>query len=426
MKRYPAYDPPEYVNWTPDPEVMQQYRRTLRQTPDRRHVIEPLSVDALLGLYAGMLRHRLHEIALKRWVKQGVITKAWLGTGEEAVTTGCVHALNREPFEDGLPYDIVSPVIRNAGACHEMGMPVSSILKTYLGTADSPSRGRDLHVGDVRKGVIPPISHMGDMVPVCAGVALAFKLRRQPRVALTWVGDGATKTGAFHEGFSVAAALRVPLIVIIQNNQIALGTRLERHHRGDFTAWPKAYGVEGATMDGNNVLDVYAATKLAVDRVRNGEGPMLLIAETFRMGGHATHDEHEARQLFPPETFEYWGKRDPIGTYEAYLIQSKLDLAAAGDGLQGRKRAERNAAVLQAIEKRVIAEVDAACQEALLSRKERMPKPEDLLEGVYSSGPQPIARPWSQVARASASTGDQPLETSDPLATDRRSAAADD
>ncbi|MBI3951021.1 MAG: thiamine pyrophosphate-dependent dehydrogenase E1 component subunit alpha [Acidobacteria bacterium] len=420
MKRYPAFDPPEYLDWSPDPEVMQQYRRTLRQPPERREIIEHLSVDTLLGSYEGMLRHRLHEIALKRWVKQGIITKAWLGTGEEAVTAGCVHALNREPFENGEPHDFVAPMIRNAGACHEMGMPVSSIFKTYLGTADSPSRGRDLHVGDVNKGVVPPISHMGEMVPVCAGIALAFKMRRQPRVALTWVGDGASKTGAFHEGFSVAAALRVPLIVVLQNNQIALGTRVDRHHRGDFTVWPKAYGVEGASMDGNNVLDVYAATKLAADRVRNGEGPFLLYAETFRMGGHATHDEHEARQLFSPETFEYWGKRDPIGTYETYLIQSKLDLAKANDGLPGKKLAERNAAVLQAIEARVIAEIDAACEEALISRKECVPDPADLLKGVYSDDSNWVARRWSLVASEDAVTSDQRRETRDQLTSDSR------
>lgn len=406
MKRYPAYDPPEYVNWAPDPEVMRAYRRTLRRHPERRAIIEQLSVETLLGLYEGMLRHRLHEIALKRWVRQGVITKAWLGTGEEAVTIGCVHALNRQPFEDGLPHDIVAPLIRNAGACHEMGMPVSAIFKTYLGTADAPTRGRDLHLGDVDKGVIPPISHMGDMVPFCAGIALSFKYRRQPRVVLTWTGDGSTKTGAFHEGMSLAAALGVPLIVVIQNNQVALGTPVEYHHKGDFAVWPKAYGVEGAAMDGNNVLDVYATTRWAADRARQGHGPVLLIAETFRMGGHATHDEADARRIFSPEVFEYWGKRDPIGTYETYLIKSGIDLAQANDGLKGKKLEERNAAVLEAIEERVIAEIDAACEEALQSRKERMPRPEELLEGVYCEESS-ASLPSSAVAAGAPATGDE-------------------
>jgi pyruvate dehydrogenase E1 component alpha subunit/2-oxoisovalerate dehydrogenase E1 component alpha subunit len=388
MKRYSAYDPPEYINWTPDPEVMQEFRTTLRKHPERWAIIENLSVETLLKLYAGMLRHRLHEIMLKRWVKQGVISKAWLGTGEEAVTAGCVHALNRETFEDGRPTDFVGPLIRNAGAWHEMGLPISGILKAYLGTADSPMRGRDLHIGDIHGGVIPPISHLGELIPVCAGIALAFKLRRQPRVAMTWIGDGATKTGVFHEGFNFAAVQRVPLVLVIQNNQIALGTLLEQHQRGDFTFWPKAYGVEGASFDGNNVLDTYATARLAVDMARRGEGPVLLIAETFRMGGHATHDEQDARKLFPPEVFAHWGKRDPIGMYETYLIESKIDLS--GEGLKGKKLAERNTEILQEIEQRVIAEVDAAAEEALYSRKHRMPKPEEALGGIYSDEPEEI------------------------------------
>ncbi|MCS6805087.1 MAG: thiamine pyrophosphate-dependent dehydrogenase E1 component subunit alpha [Acidobacteriota bacterium] len=388
MKRYPAYDPPEYVNWTPDPEVMKQFRQTIRRHPQRWEIIRQLSVRALLDLYRGLLRHRLHEIALFRWVKQGIISKAWLGTGEEAVTIGAVHALNRERFEGTEPYDYVLPMIRNGGACHEMGMPMSSIFKTYLGTGDSPSRGRDVHLGDVRYGVIPPISHIGDMVPVAAGIALGFKYKGQPRVALTWIGDGGTKTGAFHEGMCCAAAFHVPLIVIVQNNQIALGTRLEVHHKGDFMALHKAYGFEGAAMDGNNVLDVYAATKIAADHVRSGGRPYLLVAETFRMGGHATHDVSDARRIIPPEEFAYWGKRDPIGMYETYLIESHLDLAEAGDGLKGKKLAARNAAVLQRIEAEVEAEVEAACQEAQRSAIECPPNPDELLDAVYSNPPE--------------------------------------
>jgi TPP-dependent pyruvate/acetoin dehydrogenase alpha subunit len=370
------------MNWTPDPEAMEEFRATLRKDGERQAIIESLGGEQLLGLYRGMLRHRLHEIMLKRWVKQGVISKAWLATGEEAVTAGCVHALNRETFEDGRPTDFVGPLIRNAGAWHEMGLPISGIFKAYLGTADSPMRGRDLHIGDVHGGVIPPISHLGELVPVCAGIALAFKLRRQPRVAMTWIGDGATKTGVFHEGFNFAAAQGVPLVLVIQNNQVALGTLLRQHQRGNFADWPKAYGVEGAVFDGNNVLDTYAAAKIAVDKARRGDGPIMLIAETFRMGGHATHDEQEGRKLFPPEVFAHWGKRDPIGMYETYLTESKIDLS--GEGLKGKKLAERNAQVLQEVEQQVSAEVDAAAQDALYSRKHNMPKPEDALGGVYS------------------------------------------
>src|SRR5690606_20223400 len=150
---------------------------------------------------------------LKRWLRQGVISKAWLGTGEEAATIGCVHALERDR-------DIVAPMIRNAGECHEMGMPLEEPFTVYLGAADSPNGGRDLHAGDLSRGVLQPISLVGDSIPVIVGIALAFRRRREPRVALTWVGDGATKTTAFHEGINLAAVLKVPAIVVIQNNQV--------------------------------------------------------------------------------------------------------------------------------------------------------------------------------------------------------------
>src|SRR5438067_13897635 len=128
-----------------------------------------------------------------------VISKAWLGTGEEATTVGTVHALERGR-------NVVAPMIRNAAACCELGLPVSDMLRAYLGSADSPARGRDLHVGAWPQGVLQPISHVGDMVAVTSGIALAFKIRQEPRVALTWVGDGATKTAAAHAGTNGAAA----------------------------------------------------------------------------------------------------------------------------------------------------------------------------------------------------------------------------
>ncbi|HEY9233040.1 MAG TPA: hypothetical protein VIS78_12870, partial [Blastocatellia bacterium] len=166
MIRYPAFDPPEYINWQADAQVVERFAHTLEAHAERHAIIRQLSAAQLVALYEGLLRNRLHDIALKRWVKQGVISKAWLGTGEEAATIGPVHALNREAFGDGLPTDLVAPMIRNAGACHEMGMPLADMLRGYLGTADSPTRGRDLHIGDFQRGVLTPISHVGDVMAV--------------------------------------------------------------------------------------------------------------------------------------------------------------------------------------------------------------------------------------------------------------------
>lgn len=384
MIRYSAFDPPEYVNWIPDPDVVEEYRFTIEKNADRKAIISALERDQLLAMYEGLLRNRLHDIALKRWVKQGVISKAWLGTGEEAATIGAVHALNRSTASDGRSTDFVAPMIRNAGACHEMGMTVADMLRGYLGTEDSPTRGRDLHIGDFDRGVLAPISHVGDIAAVSLGLALSFKLREQGRVALTWVGDGSTKTGIFHESMNFAAVQHLPIIIIIQNNLVALGTRLDQHHRSSFEDWPQAYGIEGWSFDGNNVLDTYAAVKLAADGCRDRRGPYLLIANTFRMGGHATHDEREARTTFAPELFQHWGKRDPVGLYERWLIEGNLDLKN-GQRVEGDQQVrEQNAEALNRIEERVIKEIDHAAEEALASYRAKMPQPQSAAEGVYA------------------------------------------
>jgi len=361
VKRFPAFDPPEYVNWKPDPALVRGFRATIESDPERASIVSALTPDSKLQLYRGLLRARLHDIELKRWVRTGVISKAWLGTGEEATTVGPVHALERGK-------DIVAPMIRNAAACCEMGMPLSGMLRAYLATADSPSGGRDLHVGSMQYGVLQPISHVGDMVPVIAGIALTFKIKREPRVALTWVGDGSTKTAAAHEGTNFAAVQRVPAIFIIENNQVALGTRLAQHHLpADFKDWPASYGVWGAVFDGNNVVDAYAATRIAAERCRTGSGPALLIAETFRMGGHATHDEREARETFSPELFTKWGKRDPIGLYEEYLKEEGISAKVLGEA-----------------EREIAEQVERAAADALASR-DKMPEGAKALEGVYAS-----------------------------------------
>lgn len=361
MKRYPAFDPPEYLAWAPDAEQARAYRARVHDDPERDAVVESLDREHLLGLYRDLLRTRLHDIGLKRWVRTGVISKAWLGTGEEAVTVGSVAALDRRR-------DVVSPMIRNAGALHMMGMPLADMFRGYLATSDSPSGGRDLHVGDLSEGIIQPISHMGTSVTVVSGAALAFRNAGQDRVAMTWVGDGATRTAACHEGLNFAAVQNLPVVFVLQNNQVALGTRADQHARGELRHWPAVYGIPSWECDGNNLLDVYSATCLAVERCRAGRGPAMIVAETFRMGGHATHDEREARETFPPELFESWGSRDPVGQFEQYLVEWGLEPSD-----------------LETVEAEVTAEMDAAADEARAS-KDRVPPPEAALYDGFSEG----------------------------------------
>ena len=381
MKRYAAFDPPEYVSWTRNEDALREYCGVCTRDDSRRAIIEGLDEAQLLELYRGLLRTRLTDIALKRFVRQGVISKAWLGTGEEAATVGPVHSLRRPLAGVNTDEaDVVAPMIRNSGACAEMGMPIADIFRSYMATADAPTRGRDGHYGDMKYGVLPPISHVGDMIPVATGIALSFKMRGNSghngsggkgRLVMTWIGDGSTKAGTTHEGFNFAAVQKAPVIFIIQNNQVALGTRLDQHHLGArttrFADWPRAYGMWGGVFDGNNVLDAYALTSMAVERCRRGEGPAMLIAETFRMGGHATHDEAEARRTFDAQLFGQWGVRDPVGTFEEYLAD------------RGVARS-----VLEDIEADVEAHVERAQEEALVSRQTAMPRPESAEEDVYA------------------------------------------
>ena len=158
---------------------------------------------------------------------------------------------------------------------------------------------------------------------------------------------------------NLAAVQGVPALFVIQNNQVALGTRVDQHSRGDMDRLPELYGIPSWSCDGNNVLDVFAATSEAADLCRRGEGPAAVVATTFRMGGHATHDEREARNTFPGELFEQWGKRDPVGLFESHL---------QGRGISADR--------LQGVEAEVSDEMDRAADEALQSR-DRLPPPEE-------------------------------------------------
>lgn len=362
MRRYPTFDPPEYLDWKPDPELVRAYRIALQDDPERWNMIQALEASALLDLYRQLLRTRLHDITLKRWVRQGVLSKAWLGTGEEAVTVGAVRALTRGT-------DVVCPMIRNAGACLLMGMTPLELFYGYLANERSPNGGRDLHLGRPELGVFQPVSQMGINVGVMAGVALAFRNRKEPRVALTWVGDGATRTGIAHEGANLAASQDLPLVLVVQDNHVALGTRAEEHTRGSLLDWVRSYGIPCREVDGNNVLDVWAATRLAVNASRAGAGTTAILATTFRLGGHATHDEREARSLFPPELFQAWGRRDPVGLYEAYLREEGI--------------AE---ATLEEVESDVVGELEEAEKTALAARDQAPAAATALFQGVSRGG----------------------------------------
>lgn len=362
MKRYPAYDPPEFVDWHPEPGEAERWQRTLEAHPARLDRVAQLQPARLLELYDALLQNRLLDIALARWVRRGILSKAWLGTGEEAVTVGAVAAV--DPSRDW-----VCPMIRNAGACPMMGMSLADLFRGYLATPDGPNGGRDLHVGDLDHRVLQPISHMGTNVPVMSGVALGLRHEGRQGLALTFIGDGATKSGECHEGLHMAASLQLPVLFILQDNQVALGTRGDQHGPGRLEDWGRIYGIPLHEVDGNHLLDIYGASAEAVSSIRRGEGPAILLARTFRMGGHATHDVSEARRTFPAELFQRWGRRDPVGRFEFFLERAGVEVEA-----------------MQAIEEQVILRVETAAEAALASRSLAMDPVRSLYSGISEGG----------------------------------------
>ena len=274
---------------------------------------------------------------------------------------GCVAALDRER-------DVVIPMIRNAGASHMMGLALEDGFSCYLATADSPSGGRDFHYGDIAKGVIQPVSHMGTSVPVAAGAALAFRNRSEGRVALTWDrrrghphrglprGDGVRGTGRS------AADRRDP----------------EQPGRARDPAGPARRRRDGGHSRGVRTCRAGVRRQQRAGCVRGrrrgegavpaGEGAGGHRRRDLPHGGHATHDEREARETFAPELFEHWGRRDPVGLFEAYLIDKGVPVEE-----------------IETVEARARRAVDAAAERALASR-DQLPRPERALFPGISEG----------------------------------------
>lgn len=341
-------------------------RRPAQKSAGSSPIAEPrtpaLSRDQLLELYHWMrLTRTLEErlVALYRQTK--VVGGLFRSLGQEADAVGSAFALERR--------DILSPLIRNLGAMLVKGASPVEILKQYMAKGDSPTRGRELniHFGDLDRGFIGQISPLGDMVPVMTGVTMSFKMRGEDRVGLVYVGDGATSTGAFHEGINFAAVQRCPLVVIVENNGYAYSTPTWKQTAAkQFVDKAIGYGIAGEQADGNDVLAVYEVTKRAVDRARRGEGVTLIELMTYRRKGHAEHDN---QSYVPDGEIERWEREnDPLTRYIARLT-----------GEFGFAQSE-----IDAIDARVRTEVDAATDEA---EKSGFPEALDALNGVYADPP---------------------------------------
>lgn len=343
-----------------------------------------LSRDQKLELYYYMrLTRSLEERLVNLYRQTKVVGGLFRSLGQEADAVGSAYALDRSKG------DILSPLIRNMGSMLVQGATPLEILRQYMAKGDSPTRGRELniHFGDLVRGFVGQISQLGDMVPVMAGVTLTFKMRGEDRVGLVYVGDGATSTGAFHEGINFAAVQRCPLVVVVENNGYAYSTPLWKQTAAkELRDKAIGYGIAAEQADGNDVVATYEATKKAVDRARSGGGVTLVELITYRRKGHAEHDN---QSYVPAGEIEKWEKsNDPIGRYVNVLSE------------MGVGKTE-----LDEIDSRVMSEIDAATEEADQSP---MPEPTDALVGIYADPPEEKPLWFREGVRAAVEVNERP------------------
>ena len=271
-----------------------------------------LDREDLLGIYRHMLITRGIEERGHILYKQGKIPGSfYTGRGNEAAAVGVATAMGAN--------DVGTPLQRDMGVHVARGTEPWRIFAQYMGREDGPAHGRDgnVHMGEPALGLHPMVSHLPAMLPVAVGMALAFRIRQERRVAVAWFGEGAAARGDAHEGMNFAGVRRLPVVFICDNNQWAystptyLGYPVE--HIADRAA---AYGFEGVVVDGTDALAVYRETKRAIEHAREGGGPTLIESVTLRMEGHAVHDD---AFYVPKELFEEWAQRDPIERYRRWL-----------------------------------------------------------------------------------------------------------
>jgi TPP-dependent pyruvate/acetoin dehydrogenase alpha subunit len=322
-----------------------------------------------LELYYYMKLNRTLEEQLVRLFRQNkVVGGLYLSLGQEATSVGTAYALE--------PRDWIAPMIRNVGALLVKGYKPRDILTQYMARHTSPTLGKDgtSHFGDLKvRHVVSPISVLGDLIPVMTGVALAGRYLGQQIVAMTWIGDGGTSTGAFHEGMNFAAGQKAPFVCVVENNQWAYSTPVKRQvPLNNLADRARAYGIASYIVDGNDVVAVYETAKEAVEKCRAGDGPVLIEAKTMRMRGHAQHDPAE---YVPKEMFTYWKARDPLDSYEKFLTENKI--------WDAKTRAEIDARIERELK-----------EDLEFAENSPFPPPELAEQGVYCNACHSIEPEW--------------------------------
>jgi TPP-dependent pyruvate/acetoin dehydrogenase alpha subunit len=336
---------------------------------------DALSRNQLLEMYYfARLARDIEERLVILFRQSKVIGGLYRSLGQEGESVGTAYALQRS--------DAVLPLIRNMGALTTCGVRPREIFLQYMARGSSNSRGRDLNIhivhlpawtrqaggSDVAATadepvIMGPISMLGDSIPVAAGIALGARMLGRPIVAMAWIGDGATSTGAFHEGLNFAAVQKLPLVVVAEDNKYAYSTPISKQMTiPTIDVRAAAYGIPHEMVDGNDILAVYDVAKRVVDRARAGGGAALIGVDTMRMQGHAQHDD--ARYV-PKPLLDAWVEKDPILRYRRHLVERA---AATDEDLDD----------IDAMTKDFAAEEAAAAEDAPL------PDPATLTRGVYA------------------------------------------
>jgi pyruvate dehydrogenase E1 component alpha subunit/2-oxoisovalerate dehydrogenase E1 component alpha subunit len=318
-----------------------------------------LSKQQTIQIYRWMLLNRRMETALESLYKQSkVVGGVYFGLGQEACSCASAYALQKD--------DWLGPMIRNQGSVLVRGFSPRDIMMQYMAKAGSPTKGRDAssHFGDhLKRNVVSPISTLGDLIPVLAGVALGARLQGRNIAVMTYIGDGGQSTGVTYEGLNFAAVQDLGLVLLVENNLWAYSTPSDMQFRvKDLAERAIAYGIPGVIVDGTDACQVYDACHEACQRARRGEGPTLIEAKMMRMKGHAIHD---AAEYVPKPLFEYWKKRDPITRLENHLVKVKKWLTA-----------DDNQKLIAEVEQQLEADREFAVNSP-------MPSPESAAVGAY-------------------------------------------
>lgn len=276
-----------------------------------------LNDNDFIRMYYYMNLMRLFENTILNLYRQGkIVGGVYSGMGNEATAIGSAYALSSG--------DYLFPMHRDSGAHFVRGQNLKTMILQYLGKASSPTKGRDGsgHYADPKLKIYGNISHLAAMIPVAAGVALAIKYKNEKNVVLNYIGEGGSNVGDFHEALAFASVLRLPLILIIENNQYAYSTPVNKQSLIEkFSERAKGYGIPGISIDGTDVLEVYSVCKEAIERARKGEGPSIIESVTMRMQGHAAYDD---AWYVPKDELEKWKEKDPILRFEKFLIEKGI------------------------------------------------------------------------------------------------------